>query len=320
MMLRNNNGLHDKLIKFIYDCKSLTIIVPYIKLNALKLLLTENSSCNQIVIRWEPKDILAGVSDLEVYDFCKENGISLFWNKRIHLKVYLKNNSSLFLTTANISHRALGIDFNERSNHEVGTIISDISLEDKIYFQSIINESILVNDTIYKNLKSQLDEIEKVEDAPFEFELPSIEEEKHFLISSLPMSKNIETFMTFYFEPNDLNDDDLNCGIHDLVNYNIELGLSKNELRSRLKYSFENHPFIRELLNAVDEKKVVGMYFGEAKAWIQENCTNVPTPRRYELTGNYQIVLEWIATLINDKYTVDRPRHSERIINNKYLF
>ena len=55
------------------------------------------------------------------------------------------------------------------------------------------------------------------------------------------------------------------------------------------------------------------MYFGEVKLFIHNNCSDVPLPRRWEITENIQILYRWIIKLGNGKYAVDKPNHSERI-------
>jgi hypothetical protein len=55
------------------------------------------------------------------------------------------------------------------------------------------------------------------------------------------------------------------------------------------------------------------IYFGAAKEWIHKNCTNVPLPRKWEITESIQILYRWIVELGNGKYAVDRPSYSERL-------
>ena len=55
------------------------------------------------------------------------------------------------------------------------------------------------------------------------------------------------------------------------------------------------------------------IYFGTAKDWVHKNCADVPTPRKFEITENIQILYRWIVKLGNGKYIVDRPNYSERL-------
>ncbi|HRI31126.1 MAG TPA: hypothetical protein PLQ21_06315, partial [Candidatus Kapabacteria bacterium] len=87
--------------------------------------------------------------------------------------------------------------------------------------------------------------------------------------------------------------------------------LTSTEFRQRLSEAFFSHKFIKNFLDNLEESGEV--YFGTAKDWIHRNCADVPTPRRWEITENIQILYRWIVKLGNGKYNVDRPRYSERL-------
>jgi hypothetical protein len=55
------------------------------------------------------------------------------------------------------------------------------------------------------------------------------------------------------------------------------------------------------------------IYFGSAKDWIHKHCVDSPTPRKWEITENIQILYRWIVDLVRGKYKVDRPNYSERL-------
>ncbi len=73
MLYRNGENLKSELIRYLSDKKKITIFSPYIKAKTLKKLLdSPNLNCEQIIVRWGPKDIALGSSDLEVYEICKK--------------------------------------------------------------------------------------------------------------------------------------------------------------------------------------------------------------------------------------------------------
>ena len=63
--------------RFVELTSDLVLYSPYIQSNALRAI---NSSLNikTIVVAWNKEDLLKGVSDLELYDYCLENGIELY--------------------------------------------------------------------------------------------------------------------------------------------------------------------------------------------------------------------------------------------------
>jgi hypothetical protein len=312
MIYKNGSDLSQGLVEFIKDSTSLYIFVPYIKLESLKILIEGQGNVRAIFVRWEAKDIITGSSDLEIYPYLKSKGISLYRNPRIHLKAYVDDFKRCFLTSANISSRALNIPVFNNYNYEVGAIVEKIRIEDRLYFNRIENESVLITDSIYKQMTDQLPQKKKEFPNENDFRLDFSSLDKDFLISSLPMTSSIKEFLDGYYYLENLDNAILNCILHDLTLYQIPIGLSKVQLIVLLKERFFNHPFIKAFIEYI-EQNGGEIYFGRAKEWIHNNCENVPLPRKWEITENIQILYRWFVGLENDKYIVDTPNYSERL-------
>jgi hypothetical protein len=312
MIYKNGYDLSKGLGEFIKDSTSLYIFVPYIKLESLKALISGQTNVKAVFVRWETKDLILGSSDLEIYPYLKAKGITLYRNSRLHLKAYLDEYKKCFLTSANISSRALNLPIYSNYNYEIGTVVEDLGIEDRLYFNIIQCDSILITDNIFEQLSEQLPEkkkeFPKEGEFTFKFEAP----DKDFLISSLPMTIDVETLIKIYEDKSCINEVELNCAIHDLATYKIPFGLPVDEFRSKLEFEFFNHPFIKLFLDSLNEKGE--MFFGEVKMFIHYNCCDVPLPRRWEITKNIQILYRWFVTLGNGKYKVDVPSsYSERL-------
>lgn len=311
MLLKNGINLDDKLLDFIQKSNNLSIYTAYIKLAQLKHLLQSYSTIENIIVRWEPSDLILGSSDLEIYPFLKGRGIKLYRNPRLHLKACVDNNKTAFIGSANISQRALNFPETPNHNYELGVIVENLSLSDRLYFQTIEAESTLITDEIFEELARQIATYKsetKVEDSlSFDFS----EVRKSFLISALPMSYDVETLIRVYLDETSLKEIDLNCALHDLAIYKIPFGLNEIDFISKLSSSFFNHPFIQAFLSNLD--KLGEIYFGSAKEWIYQNCSDSPTPRKWEITSNIQILYSWIVSLSDGVYEIDRPNYSERL-------
>jgi hypothetical protein len=312
MIYKNGSNLSKGLVEFIKNSNSLYVFAPYIKVETLKALIDEQENVKAIFVRWETKDLILGSSDLEIYPYLKKKGITLYRNSRLHLKAYLDGNKKCFLTSANISSRALNIPIYSNYNYEIGTIVEDLSIEDRLYFSTIESDSILITDNIFAQLSEQLPEKKKEFPKESEFTLKFEAPEKFFLISSLPMTIDVETLIKIYEDKSCNNEVELNCAIHDLATYKIPFGLPVDEFRSKLEFEFFNHPFIKLFLDRLNENGE--MFFGEVKMFIHHNCSDVPLPRRWQITKNIQILYRWVVTLGKGKYKVDVPSsHSERL-------
>jgi hypothetical protein len=211
------------------------------------------------------------------------------------------------LTSANISSRALNLSTSTNYNYEIGTTIDNLSIDDRLYFARLEQSSTLITPELFSKISKQVDCYPRQAQ-----ELPDLEvPERAFLISSLPMSTDINQLTEFYFNKSVENETELNCAIHDLALYDIPFGLSQGVFYTRIKQSFFAHPFIKAFIGKIDERGEI--YFGEAKSWIQANCSNVPIPRRWEITENIQILYRWFYQLDSTNYKIDRPSYSERL-------
>lgn len=311
MLLKNGIELQPKLSEYISNSKTLFIFSPYIKLETLKALIDRQENVKAVFVRWETKDLILGSSDLEIYPYLKAKGITLYRNSRLHLKAYLDEYKNCFLTSANISSRALNFPPYTNYNYEIGTIVNNLEIEDRLYFQIIESESILITDNIYKQISEQLPKKKKEFPDEEEFALKFEAPDKDFLISTLPMTYSVETLYRIYEDKEFINEVELNCVLHDLAIYKIQMGLASSEFRRQLSKSFFSHPFIKSFLENLEISGEI--YFGTAKEWVHKNCTDVPTPRRWEITENIQILFRWIVKLGAGKYSIDRPNFSERL-------
>ena len=310
MLFKNGIDLDTKLTEYIHNSQSLFIFAPYIKIETLKNLIDNNVNVKAVFVRWEPKDLILGSSDFEIYPYLKSKGIVLYRNARLHLKAYLDEYKKCFLTSANISSRALNLPQYANYNYEIGTVIENLGIEDRLYFSIIESDSILITDSIYQQICKQLTE-KKSELVEKEFILTFETPDKDFLISSLPMTYSVEILCKIYEDKEGISETELNCMLHDLAIYKIPLDLTSTEFRDKLAEAFFFHKFIKSFLENLESTNEI--YFGSAKDWIHKNCVDVPIPRKWEITENIQILYRWIVTLGNGKYNIDRPNYSERL-------
>jgi len=328
MLYRNGENLKIELLRYLSNKNSITIFSPYIKATVLlELLDSPNLKCDQIIVRWEPKDIAMGSSDLEVYQICKERNITLYINNRIHLKLYTNNFNDALLGSSNISARAIS-EKNSNFNYEVLTYVESISREDRLYLNKIIQESILVTDEIYDIIQHQVPDI-TLEIENITFELPiAITSNSDFLITKLPMIDNPTQLWELYsgvLVPESSEEE--NCLCHDLALYSISTAVvTEKEFITNLTVNFLKLPFIISFLKEIDESSYTnrngdirnGLSFGAVRRWFAENTTTAPAPRPFELTTNIQILYTWIEFLSSGEYSVTVPGRHSQVIKKNY--
>jgi len=313
-LIRSDDFFFERLTDFCSQEDISLVISPFIKNDSFKEILNQKIKIHQVIARWRKEDIISGSSDLELYETCVNRGIKLFINPRIHLKVFIGERSSCFLGSANISQRGLNYPNSNQYNYEIATVISDLDFNDKLYFQKILQESMLVTSDIYEQLKNQTLEKTSSND---EFEI--LTGEKDFLISSLPMSKDIETLFKVYQTKKATNEEEMNCAVHDLALYGIIDGLNKKDFVASLKQKFNSHPFILELKSHIKSQPNQSLRYGGVVNWILKNTTTVPIPRSWELKQKQivNILYEWIC-FFDEEFSWSIPgAHSQVIFYNK---
>mgnify|MGYP006428402825 CR=1 FL=1 len=311
---KSGHQLQEQAIKFIENEKSISLLSAYIKLDQLKRL-NHKQNIKQIVVRWEIQDLCVGASDIELYEYCNENNITLYRNTRIHLKAIWNNYNSVLFGSANVTGNGIGEVGNY--NFELNVVTKNISLEDKLYFRNIINKSELVDSVLYEKLKNLKEICEKQIVKSPEIETKPKHNDK-FLLSQLPMSSSPTSMLNNFFDGQNLSEIDEQCLIQDLSTYEINISLNKEEMSNQLEANFNKHPFIIALKEYIKTSKRQSSNYGSIVRWIQNNTTTVPTPRSWELKKEkiVNILYEWICYFDNN-YLWERPYHTQVIYFNK---
>ena len=311
-MHKSKYNLTTSVVSYLKGNDEITLFSAYIRTEQLRKI-NEAKNIKQIIVRWEVSDICFGASDLELYDYCRDNNIKLFRNTKIHLKAFWNNKRSVLFGSANVTKNGIG----EGGNLELNGIQEDILHSDIRYFNEIIASSTYITEELYNEIKGKVDEHkDKVVRIP---DLPNKKAEADFfLLSQLPMSLNVSDLYNTSVNSDFLSDEDLNCLIHDIVLYKASTNLSEENFYSDLKNNFNSHPFIIELKEVIKSDTRQSLSYGGVVRWIQNNTTTVPTPRSWELKEEQivNILYEWIC-YFDDDYYWERPNYSQVIFYKK---
>ncbi len=316
MLHKSGYNLRKSAFEFILESNSITIISAYIKLAELKSL-NEKNNISRIVVRWEIEDLIKGVSDLELYEYCVNNGITLYRNTRIHLKAIWDNESAIILGSANITGRGIG-EIGNTYNYELSCKTVIETLEDFNYLNHIITTSEYVDIDLFTEIQKI---VKSCENPKIEFpKLPTVKKKKDFfLISQLPQTKTPEHFHFLFTNKRSLTLIEKQLFSHDMTLYCLEDCQDESLLLLKLKYNFNNHPFILAFKDAVINSKYdkperdYSMHFGRVTRWFSYNTTTVPTPRPYDLNERISILYDWICFFDNG-FTWSKPGGTSQVI------
>lgn len=308
MILQSDVNLVTKLRDYISVQNKIIIFSPFIKIAALSTSIEGfEKKIEAIVTTWRPIDIANKVTDISIYSLCKSYDIKLLINNKIHLKSILAEDfTNCIISSSNITNRGLAISI--PYNYELGTIIENLPVEAKCYFDKIIEDSILVTDEYYKAVEQQTLLLPEVlYDIPESFIVPTNSKE-FFLTSDLPYFDRPEELCEFNRNKEKYSEVEVRSIIHDLRLYNCDSVGDTQEIKKCLKIGFNNNSFIRKFLEFNNE----GKYFGELSSWLHNTLDDVPSPRRYEVKEYLVRVLKYINFFLEDAYAIIVPKkHSQ---------
>ena len=100
----------DEIISLLSSArKSALIVAPFVRSESLSRLL-DSVPVNietMVVTRWRPADLIAGASDLSIYDVAEERAAQLYLRNDLHAKFFAADDKCL-VGSVNVTHTALG--------------------------------------------------------------------------------------------------------------------------------------------------------------------------------------------------------------------
>lgn len=133
------------------------VISGFCKLRTLKFLdsLCRKGINKRLLVRFLPSDISCGATDKEIYEYCKNNGWSMYVDYTIHAKTYIFDKVKCIIGSANATDR--GIGFGDNCNKEASTYFT---LDDGQYqkVMTLYNDAILLDDNLYNYIVTQVED------------------------------------------------------------------------------------------------------------------------------------------------------------------
>ena len=291
--------------------KEVTILSAYVKVIGVEWLkenLTNKNIKCVIIARWDKGDIAQGSSDLDCYKICKDNNWQFRILKDLHAKIMLVDNKDLFIGSPNLTGH--GMSLIPVSNKEMGVKL-DATSSDINIINNLIEESVVIDDNIFEELKTWKDKLPEIKKQSFP-SFPKIVNDK--------IRDNFGKVWVHNF-PWSTIDDLLNIkDMNENIQHDLELfGLSEDNInRDNLKNSFENSKIFKWLINLIKKQEKNEIYFGNLSSIIHNSLLDDPKPYRKNIKILQNTLYVYIKILMYDKVLIDIPYNkSERIILKK---
>jgi hypothetical protein len=289
--------------------KSVIILSAYVKtvgVNWLKEKISDKKINCTIVTRWNNGDLAQGSSDLECYHLAKKNNWSFKVLQDLHAKVMLVDNDVLFIGSPNLTGR--GMSLVPVSNQELGIKVKALDEDLKIINQ-LVDDAILVNDKIFKELEEWQKNLPKIE-KPRIPEFPEIvndsfkEKFNKLWVNNFPWC-NVE----YLFNNSDKKEDNI---IHDLDLFGLT-NIKKEDLENELKESFLQSKIFNWLIRKLEDEDNKEIYFGRLSAIIHDGLVDDPKPYRQDVKLLQANLYSYVKYFKPNNILYDQPNVSERI-------
>ena len=277
--------------------QDLHIISAYCKLDAIRFIekhIKKHVHNKKLMVRFRFDDILSGVSDLEIYEYCVKNDWELYVRFDLHAKTYVFDRIRGIIGSANLTKKGIGLAQN--SNCEIAQL-SSISCEEMRKIDALFDNAVLMTDGLYSRMKQCAIEHGNIAN--------SLANDWRSDILDLFIS-SVKVLFVHEF-PN-------SPSLSDLYNDSLDfLGLDPGQSIDVVRNAFVScnaYLWLKQKLQGAPECE---MYYGALSAALHDVIINDPKPYRKEVKELQSNFLNWIVELNIDEIIIDRPNHSQRI-------
>jgi len=287
-------------------CKDEIIIISaYIKNQGLLWLknFVNKDTRVTVICRWSENDLLQGSSDLEIYEFCKENNWNFKILNNLHAKVICLDRKKLFIGSQNLTSRGLSL-FNS-FNEEIG-VLTNVTNEELDVMDKIDNNSIEINDEIYEMYKKWLDQnIKNFKKIEFSDEI-----------------KIITTVDLDNLWVKDLPSSDYNFFINN-IRKNIDEIIHTKEVFSIFEDSFDNKNLEKKIINSkifkwikkkLDDENINSINFGKLSNLIHNAVKDDPTPYRLTIKSLQNNLYSFLREINSDQFKIEIPGERSEVL------
>ena len=230
---------------------SALIVAPFMRSEALSRLLdsipvgTETT----VVTRWRPADLLAGASDLSVYDLAESKKIPLYLRQDLHAKFFAADDMCL-IGSANVTLTALG--WRTPANLELLTPAARTADHIIEFEETLLSGSVRATAEQRDLLKELLGRLQRLSTIMSETD---DERTKGPLPSSwIPSVRNPEELYSVYRGDSDVNRTTLPAMREDLAQIGAIPGMDEDEFRAWVAATINQAPLVSRVIQYIEEK------------------------------------------------------------------
>lgn len=292
--------------------REITLVAPFIKLVTLRRLLESVADHVTVkcITRWRPDEIVAGVSDIEIWALIQSRPLSSLWLRTdLHAKFYRADESCL-VGSANLTGAALG--WSPQSNLELLLKTSHDLPEIEAFENTLFPGCVAVDDNLYRYMKGLVDEYSLSGQTVIAPVFNVMKIPSGTIVSTttpeawLPSLRHPETLFTAYCGNWDLlTSTSQVAAATDLEALSIPVGLTQKRFETYTAVLLLQKPIIRQ----IDEFVAVPRRFGAVRDLLRRlPCVQNP---KFVADDTWQTLMRWLLYFHPTRYKLERPNYSE---------
>ncbi len=273
---------------------------------------SKHISCD-IVSRWSLQDLISGASSLETYEKISSRGWCFYIYHDLHAKVYLVDDTSLFIGSANLTGPGLSLALS--GNKEIGVRLSPTP-DDLRSIRGLLGEAVLITPEIYKEIKEVV-ESEKQNTTPVKYSLNWPEALQRKLLKEVNRLWVADLLWTssprVQEDKGDEGDVNDNRFKHDIsllgMDQYSDSSIPSGEIRHFFRLSKAWEWLHAQLNNSIDKE----LYFGALTKKLHDALLDDPKPYRTDVKTLVNNLIGWIQYIELPEVSIDKPNHSTRL-------
>jgi hypothetical protein len=289
--------------------EELLLTAPFIKYAVLVRLFsrTQSSVYVQVVTRWLPQDIRAGVSDLEVWDAVRERARTRLWLRQdLHAKYYRADDHCL-VGSANLTGAALGLSAAPNLELLVPVRPNSAGLED--FEERLLAGAVAVDDDLVNLTRTAVDQLPKLSVVEESIQISPAEQTSP--TTWVPVLRQPEDlFVAYKGQCDALSGVAQRGAVSDLSMLRVPPGLDERAFRSVVAVTLLRMPVVA----AVDRFIIEPRRFGEVRDLLTHLLQSSDAANH-----EWQVLFRWMMYFLGDRFEYRRPHHSEIIARRSAL-
>lgn len=302
--LLNGHAVHRWMSQAIAAAPEATICSAYIRSEALSDVLRRapNDITGRVLVRWRKGDLLAGASDLSVFNVCRDRGLKLFMRLDFHGKVYCLPPHGIVVGSSNVTLAGLGL--RTGSNAEASTLVQ-ISASNLDAVEQFFRGATRVDEEIVAAIARVIADSHQVDsnDAGW----PSS------VMDLLRAETDVQRLLVsecLWSDPSELGEKVPSAQLaHDFS----LLGAAAGDTPQTIQSALQRTAIYRWLVSTLRQQVGREMYFGRLSAALHDALLDDPAPSRRDVKALVQALLLWVKAFAPDDLSVDQPNFSQRI-------